>query len=183
KGLSSGRTYTFRVAATNRIGTGEPGPASEEVVPDKVPARMAPPTVDQDYSDRDGRLSLSWRAPANEGSPIKGYEIHLLGTGQIRTTSGSVTTYDWTGPANGQQVQFRVRAVNDITDEARKQDFSAPSSPDKAFGAPARVGQPTAVASADDGIPGGTVEVTWRAADDNGDPVERYEVTMYRGGA
>lgn len=179
-GLTPGKSYAFQVAATNRVGTSEPSAASEEVTPDKVPDRMAPPTIAQDYTARDGRLTLSWQAPANVGSAIRVYEIQRLGTDQVRTATSS--PFIWEGLKNGESEQFRIRAVNDITDEARKQLWSEASLADKPFGVPAQVARPTGVASADDGLPGGRVEVTWSAPDANGDPISHYEVTMKKDG-
>lgn len=180
EGLTPGDTYSFQVAATNRAGTSEESAPSEEVTPDKVPELMNAPTVRQNYQDRDRQLTLEWKAPENVGSAIRTYEIHLLGTGEVRTASSS--PFVWTGLANGKTVRFRIRAVNDITEEDRKQHFSQPSAADKAFAVPAAVAKPTASASADDGRPGGIVEATWTAPADNGDPIDYYEVTMRKSG-
>ncbi|GAA2105184.1 Ig-like domain-containing protein [Nocardioides furvisabuli] len=180
EGLTPGNTYSFQVVATNRVGDSEPSVASEQVTPDKVPDRMAAPTVGQDYTQRDGKLVLQWQAPANVGSPIRTYEIHRLGTGETRTAAASPFT--WDGLGNGALVQFEIRAVNDIVDEASKQSWSEPSTADKPFGVPATVGQPSGVASENDALPGGKVEVTWPAPLDNGDTIDHYEVTMSKDG-
>jgi predicted secreted protein len=179
-GLTPGDTYSFQVVATNRVGDSEPSASSDPVTPDKVPDRMSAPTVSQDYTQRDGRLVLQWQAPTNVGSPITTYEVHRLGTGEVRTAAQSPFT--WDGLTNGALVQFEVRAVNDIVDEARKQAWSEASVADKPFGVPGVVGQPTAVASANDSLPGGKVSVTWPVPIDNGDTIDNFAVTMSRDG-
>ncbi|MFT4287311.1 Ig-like domain-containing protein [Nocardioides sp.] len=182
-GLTPGQTYQFTVTAHNRVGPSEPSPASESVTPDRVPEMMAAPTVVQDYLHRDGQLELTWTPPQNVGSPIKFYEIALLGTAEARTVAAGTTSFQWNGLTNGEMRQFRIRAVNDIVEEARKQAWSEASQPDKAFGVPAVVAKPTAVASADDGVAGGIVTVSWSAPDDNGDDLDGYQVTMNVDGA
>lgn len=179
-GLTPGETYSFRVAATNRAGTSEESAPSDEVTPDKVPELMNAPTIRQNYKDRDRQLTLEWKAPENVGSAIRTYEIHMLGTSDIRNANSS--PFVWTGLTNGKMNRFRIRAVNDITEEDRKQRFSEPSIADKAFAAPDQVAKPTATASADDGIPGGTVQASWTAPADNGDAIEHYEITMRKDG-
>ena len=179
--LTPGTTYAFTVTATNRVGTSDPSAASEQVTPDKVPERMARPAISQDYTQRDKQLVLSWAPPANEGSAIKTYEVHLLGTGDTRSATSSPFT--WTGLTNGTSVQFEIRAVNDITFEQVKQRFSEPSEAATPFGVPSDVGKASATASQDDGVAGGIVNLTWTAPADNGDPVDKYKVVMSKDGA
>ena len=181
KDLKPGTTYSFTVTATNRVGTSDPSAPSEQVTPDKVPERMARPSISQDYTQRDKQLSLSWTAPANEGSAIKSYEIHMLGTTDTRQATASPFT--WTGLTNGTSVQFEIRAVNDVTFEQRKQQFSEASDAATPFGVPADVGRATATARPPDGVAGGTVTVSWTAPTDNGDPVDKYKVVMSKDGA
>lgn len=156
-GLSPGKTYSFKVVASNRVGPSEPSPSSDPVTPDRVPERMAPVTIAQDYAQRDKQLTLQWNAPGNEGSAIRHYEIHRLGTADVRTATAS--PFIWSGLTNGESVQFEIRAVNDIVDEARKQQWSDASSADKAFAVPNEVPKATATATHNDGVPGGKVSV------------------------
>ncbi|MFZ2503410.1 MAG: Ig-like domain-containing protein [Nocardioides sp.] len=180
-GLTPSQTYTFEVVATNRVGTSEPSPPSDPATPDEVPERMAAPTVSPDYTQRDGQLIIQWVKPANTGSPIEFYEISMLGSSQVRQAPEGSRSFPWTGLTNGEIKQFRIRAVNDIKDN-RMQDFSDPSQPDKPFTVPDPVGQPVAQASADDGVAGGIVTVSWEAPENNGDDIDTYEVTMAKNG-
>ena len=142
---------------------------------------MARPAISQDYTQRDKQLILSWAAPANEGSAIKTYEIHMLGTTDTRQATASPFT--WTGLTNGTSAQFEIRAVNDITFEQRKQQFSEASDAATPFGVPAEVGKASATARPPDDVAGGTVTVNWTAPADNGDPVDKYKVVMSKDGA
>ena len=180
-GLTPGRTYSFTVTATNKVGTSEQSAGSAPVTPDKVPERMARPEISLDYTQRDRQLILSWTAPANEGSAIKDYEILLVGTQEIRHATGSPFT--WTGLTNGTSAQFEIRAVNDINVEQRKQQFSDPSDPQAPFGVPSDVGKPTAIVNPPDDVAGGIVTVNWTAPADNGDPVDKYKLVMFKDGA
>lgn len=181
-GLTPGNTYRFWVVATNRVGPSKESAQSDPVTPDKVPERMSAPTISPDYTKRDGQLGLQWTSPENVGSAIRYYEIALLGTTEVRQAPATARSYLWTGLANGESKQFRIRAVNDILDESRTQSWSDASSPDKAFGVPAVVSKPTAAASADDEVSGGIVSVDWIAPPNQGDEIDHYVVTMVRDG-
>ncbi|MEV0457279.1 fibronectin type III domain-containing protein [Catellatospora methionotrophica] len=110
-GLTAGASYTFRVAATNALGTGPDSPASAAVVPYTVPAAPAITAV----AAGDNAASLSWTAPANGGSPITGYTVtpYLDGVAQpVRTFPATATTQNITGLTAGSTYTFRVAATN-----------------------------------------------------------------------
>lgn len=73
-GLTNGSSYSFRVRACNDAGCADYSPASGTVVPRGVPAA---PTVNASVSSR--TISWSWNVPANNGSPVTGFEVRLDG--------------------------------------------------------------------------------------------------------
>src|SRR5690606_37581182 len=71
-GLTNGTSYAFTVRARNVRGEGPPSLPSAEVTPVGVPG--AP--TDVEGRPGDGRVFLSWKAPANDGGrPITSYSI------------------------------------------------------------------------------------------------------------
>ena len=94
-GLVNGQPYIFRVRAANEAGWGEWSAFSAPVTPDTTPGRPSSPTV----AFGDGQLTLTWAAPANEGSAITGYEVEIGGghVGRRPTRHGHHVRVD--GPA------------------------------------------------------------------------------------
>ncbi len=111
-GLTNGTAYTFRVAATNAIGTGAPSAASAAVTPAAVPG--APTTVT--VTAGNGQATVSWTAPASTGgSAITGYVVtpFIGATAQTPVASpGAGTSRVVTGLTNGTAYTFRVAATN-----------------------------------------------------------------------
>jgi hypothetical protein len=116
-GLRNGTAYTFTVSATNAVGTGPASAASNSVTP-SAPTAPAKPTA---VSGTPGNESatVTWNAPANDGSPITSYKI----TPYIGTTAQSSTTITGSPPAtsatisgltNGTTYTFTVSATNAI---------------------------------------------------------------------
>jgi len=77
-----------------------------------------PPSAPQNLAAHPGnsQVSLSWTAPANNGSsPITNYCIYMgasPGAETLLATIGNVTTYNATGLTNGQTYYFMVAAEN-----------------------------------------------------------------------
>ena len=73
-GLTNGTAYTFTVAATNGVGTGDPSAASNSVTPE-APTVPGAPTIGRATAGN-ASASVNWTAPASDGgSPITGYVI------------------------------------------------------------------------------------------------------------
>ena len=70
-GLTNGTAYTFKVAATNAVGTGALSKASAAVTPARAPD--APTGVSAVAGS--GSATVSWTAPANGGSVITKYTV------------------------------------------------------------------------------------------------------------
>ena len=114
-GLTNGTTYTFKVSATNAIGTGPASAPSNAVTPATVPS--APTNVIAIAGN--GSATVSWTAPSNGGSPITSYTItpYVGTTAKASTTiSGSppATSVTITGLTNGTTYTFKVSATNAI---------------------------------------------------------------------
>jgi uncharacterized repeat protein (TIGR02543 family) len=105
-GLTNGQTYTFKVTATNGIGTSAQSTASSAVTPSTVP--NAPTSVVA--SADDASASISFTPPTNNGgSSITGYVV-TASDGTI--ASGTSSPIRITGLTNETAYTFTVKATN-----------------------------------------------------------------------
>ena len=116
-GLKSGVTYTFKVSATNGVGTGPLSAASNPITISSPTAPGAPTGVSA--TPGNGSASVSWTAPSSNGSPITAYTVTpYVGTApQTPTTvlgSPPATGTTVTGLVNGTTYTFTVTATNEI---------------------------------------------------------------------
>jgi hypothetical protein len=170
--LTNGTTYTFRVAATNVVGTGAQSAPSNAVTPRTVPD--APVGVSATAGA--GQATVSWSAPAfNGGSAITGYAVtrYVAGVAQGTTNVGVVSQTTIGGLTNGTTYTFRVAAKN----VAGTGTFSNESNAVTPRTVP---GAPTSVSAS----PGdGQATVSWSApASDGGGQITGYDVTSYVAG-
>ena len=130
-GLVNGKSYTFKVAAHNAIGTGKASDASKAVtigVPSAPSGLTVAPGSEQ--------ATVSWRAPASHGHAIVSYVITpYLGTvAQTSHTFHSTATSEIvTGLSDLKSYAFRVAARNRVGTGPQ----SAPAGPVKPTSAPA----------------------------------------------
>ena len=139
--VEAGGSYVYRVKAVNRHGaspqssysradtpaapepapTPTPEPGGEEKDPDDggrsnqgPPSRPQPPTL----SAGDSRITVSWTAPDDNGSPITEYRVQWKTAGQPfsadRQATDTASPHVITGLDNGAAYQVRVIAVNDV---------------------------------------------------------------------
>ncbi|WP_323958697.1 peroxidase family protein [Arthrobacter sp. JZ12] len=168
-GLTNGQAYRFQVRALNELGTSGFSPLSAPVTPNVVPA--APSGVAGTAGS--GLVDLSWTAPApNGGTAITGYKVQVLaGETLVQTVpvSGTATSMQITGLANGTAYTFRVLAVNAHGDGALSA-ASAAVTPRTVPDVPAL----GAVTAGDR-----SVTVNWTApTSDGGSPVTGYAVQV-----
>ena len=110
-GLTAGTAYTFKVRATNSVGTGPASASSNSVTPvsDVVPAA---PTIGT-ASALNGQARVAFTAPApNGGSPILSYTATSTPGGITATGTASPITVK--GLTNGTAYRFTVTATNAV---------------------------------------------------------------------
>ncbi len=167
-GLTNGTRYTFKVSATNAVGT---SPFSLEsdvgVVPAGLPGAVSKPTAARGNAE----ATVSFGPAAANGSAVTGYTVTAFDSaGNAAATkktagSGSVVV---TRLINGEPYTFRVTAANALGSGAASAESDAIV---PAGLSPAPV---AAVATAGDG----TATVSWKApANDNGAAITGYTVT------
>jgi len=116
-GLTNGTAYTFKVTATNAVGTGPASASSNSVTPAAPTVPGAPTGVTAGAGN--AQATVSWTAPSNGGSAITGYTVTpFIGTtAQTPTTvtgSPPATTASVTGLTNGTAYTFTVAATNAV---------------------------------------------------------------------
>jgi uncharacterized protein (TIGR02145 family) len=106
-GLANGTPYTFKVTATNAIGTGPASSASNSVTPSTGPD--APTNVTATAGN--AQATVTFTAPVNNGgSAITGYTV-TSNPGSI-TVMGTASPITVTGLTNGTAYIFNVTATN-----------------------------------------------------------------------
>jgi Fibronectin type III domain len=110
-GLTNGQPYTFTVTATNSAGTGLPSDPSTPVTPG--PTAPGQPTG-LSATPGHGTATLSWTAPADNGSAITGYTVTEVGLGVVGCVMTGTTSCIVTGLSAGQPYTFTVSAVNGV---------------------------------------------------------------------
>ncbi len=114
-GLTNGTTYTFKVSATNSLGTGPVSAPSNAVSPASVPGT---PTAVKAATAGPGSVTVSWTAPGSS-SAITAYTVTpFVGTtaGTPVTVSGSppATSTTVSGLTNGTTYTFKVSATSSV---------------------------------------------------------------------
>jgi hypothetical protein len=173
-GLTNGSSYTFKVAATNALGTGPGSNASSPVTPRTVPG--APTNVTATAGN--GSASLTWTAPAsNGGAAITSYTIATIGVGAPSpiVTGNTQTSRTVSGLTNGNTYTFTVAATNVAGTGADSTASNAVTPQADLPGAPTNVS----------GTPGNaSVGLSWTApANDGGAAITSYRITTSGAGA
>ena len=117
-GLTNVVEYSFRVFATNVIGTGDPSEIVT-VTPATVPDAPIDLLADYEPHTKQSSMILTWTTSFNGYSPITDYLIEYSkddGTTWITFDDGisTETTTTVTGLTKGVEYSFRVSAVNEI---------------------------------------------------------------------
>ncbi len=163
-GLTDGTSYSFSITATNELGPGPAADAVGPVIPITVPG--APTAVTATAAS--GSATVTWTAPATEGSEVTGYTVTAAPGGASVTVPGTASAATLTGLTNGTAYTFTVTAA----DAAGTGTASAPS----AAVTPGPVPAPPVDVQATTG--NATATVTWAApASAGGSAITSYIVT------
>ena len=182
-GLTNGTAYTFKVKATNAVGSSADSVASAAVTPAAVPATPAAPTIKVGAAVGTGKATVTWVAPANNGSVITGftataYTAAGVSSGTCTTASATALTCSITGLTNGTVYTFKVTAKN-----ANGTSFDSPGvTATPSATAVASVGTVPATPAAPTVKVGGTVAtktaaISWVAPANGGSAITGYTVT------
>ena len=164
-GLDNGTTYFFHVGAVNTAGTGSwSGLASA--------TPLAAPSAPTIWAVTSGSrfLRVWFASPSSEGgSPATSYE-YRLDNGVWHTASTTTSPLTIPGLSNGQTYDVEIRAVNIVGPGDTSNLMAA-----KPYGLPGAVRGLRASPSAD------AVTLDWDAANDNGSPINHYNVMLWTG--
>lgn len=169
-GLTNGTAYTVKVTARNVLGQGPASAESASATPKDVPYAPNAPIA----TVGDGKLTLSWVAPGDGGSPILSYTLVDTEDSSLNCTVLAPSTSCEIGDlVNGTEYSFKVSAKNAIGDSA----FSTVSAPATPLGLPDEPG------IAELRYASGSITVSWSEPIlDGGSPVVTYVVTASPGG-
>ncbi|HVL87584.1 MAG TPA: fibronectin type III domain-containing protein [Candidatus Thermoplasmatota archaeon] len=173
-GLTNGQAYCYNVTAVNSATPVREGPASNDA--SVVPATEPEAPRNFAASTGNGRVTLTWQAPAgNGGDAITGYAVFratgssCASASQIASLGASNTSFTNGGLTNGQQYCFALRAVNTAGSSAAATVAATPGAEPPAL--------PQSLAATRGNQ---QVALTWNApSTDGGSAILRYQV--YRG--
>lgn len=106
-GLKTTSSYSFAVAAENRVGTSEASPRSTAVTPYGRPKAPSTPSIRATGSNN--TIKVDFTAGSANGSPITGYQYQVSG-GSWQGLGGPGSTINV--GSNGKNVTVKVRALN-----------------------------------------------------------------------
>jgi large repetitive protein len=164
-GLTNGTAYTFSVTANNGIATSNASASSLAVTPATVPSA---PTSVTATSSASGVATVSFSAPASNGSAITGYTVTSSPAGASCTVTANATTYSCSGLTDGTAYTFSVVATNSIGNSLGGVSGSVTSQ--GAASAPTTI----SAVSGD-----GKATVTFSGAVTNGSTITSYTVKAY----
>ncbi|MEI6744220.1 MAG: fibronectin type III domain-containing protein, partial [bacterium] len=167
-GLTNGTTYTFTVAATNGIGTGQASAPSAPITPRTVPGA---PTGVTGSIDNDGKVVVQWTAPTdNGGNTIKDYIVKAC-IGETCAVAAESTTNTLSATLSGLSLRTSYTFIVVAKNDAGPGPDSKKSAPATLQKLPSVPDKPTA----EPDTTGGVV-VKWVAPDDGGVDISDYVV-------
>lgn len=169
-GLVGGETYAVRLRAVNAVGASDPSNESS------VTAKGTPAAPDvSGLVESDRRITISFSAPANGGTPITNYEYSLDGgtSWTARFPASASAPLVVSGLTNGTAYGVRLRAVNAVGSGAASTTL---------IGTPRTVpGAPTIDADTIVGVDG-ALDVVFTAPDtDGGSTITSYQYSTDAG--
>ena len=171
-GLTRGQSYRFTVTATNTVGDSEDSTQSDAA----TIAALAPDAPAKPDASVDGRsVTVTWDAPAANGSAITSYTITGTNGAGTTTVDGDTTEAVFNGLTRGQTYRFTVTATNTVGDSPASEQ-SDPASVQEAV-APDRPGKPSLKVNKKRG----KIVIRWKAPKDNGFAITEYQLKINRG--
>lgn len=169
-GLTNGQAYTFKVKATNAIGTGPESAASNSVTPN-APTTVPSQPLNVVGTRGNAQASIAFSAPASTGgAAITSYTATVSPGGQ--NASGAASPLVITGLTNGQSYTATVTATNSV-------GTSAPSAASAAF-VPATVPNAPTIGTAT--AANAQLTIAFTPGSDNGAAISSYTATATPGG-
>ena len=117
-GLSANTSYSYRVSAINAVGTGSASSTAKATTLTAAPTVPGQPT---NLVAKAGvsKISLTWTAPSDGGSPITGYKIQRSTDNTnwstlVSSTGTKNTSYTDSGLLAGAKYYYKVSAINKI---------------------------------------------------------------------
>ena len=151
---------------TVRDATGDPDRVVEGRITVTVRGAPEAPTAPRVGEPGDGRLTLEWDAPANNGEPIDSYRVTAVQGGVSQSCPS--TTCVVTGLTNDAIYQFTVAAHNAVG-WSEESPVSGEGRPDVLPGRPS----PPTVTRRD-----GALDVSWAPPTNRGSPITGYDVVI-----
>lgn len=183
-GLTTAKTYIYRVYAINAIGTGSPTPEQPATpTTSSAPPKHIAPNPPQNlvasiYSST--QINLSWSAPtSNGGPPVTGYRInYTLDSGApiniVANSANTLTTYSHTGLQSGHTYTYKVYAINSVG--IGNESNTATAVPTQIITVP---GSPTLTATP---LSATSVSLSWTPpASDGGTAITGYKIEYTNG--
>lgn len=173
-GLDPSTPYTFTVVAESAGGDSAGSPASASITTDATPTAPGTPAAPTSTGTSTTSVSLTWVAPAANGSAITDYVI-TVSPGGTTQNSGGATTHTFTGLNVATSYTFTVAATNGVgtgTASAASATFATDAT------GPGTPGTPTASLASIT-----SASLSWSAAAANGSAITHYVVTASPGGA
>lgn len=109
-----GQTWSYRVAATTRFGTGQPSQAIVIAVANAVPSQMGTPSISLTGTTE---ITVRWNPVADNGGLTATYNLERQVDGvwtSVAQLPATTLTYVTARPAPGAFATFRISAVNAI---------------------------------------------------------------------
>ncbi|MFW2383097.1 MAG: fibronectin type III domain-containing protein, partial [Acidimicrobiales bacterium] len=158
--------YVATVTASNSAGEG--GSAQTNSVTVQAPADVPGTPGDLTVTPAGQGVAISWNAPADNGSPITGYQVNL--SGSITTVPSSPASFENLAPGD---YSVSVAAINGV-------GTGAAAGPES-FTIEAPIEPPGVPGSVTGSVSGQTVNLSWTRPSDGGDPDLSYTVTLSNG--
>ncbi len=175
-GQAVNSTYTYSIVAHNLRGNSLVSPTSDPVVAAGPPLQITSVTA----ASGDGKATLTFTAPDNQGSAINGYRVTTSpgGTQTLNGAASGAVTLTVSPLNNGTDYSFSVAACNSNKGSSPCGPASPQSNSVKPYGPPGTPGVSGATSGQGDPV----AHWSWTTPSGNGLGIQRYEISVDGGG-